>query len=242
MWRTDGTRGGAARVPDVALSYSPFWYRFVGALEQGVYFIAPNGGAWLWRADRTGAKPVKRVSVSWGSPGSYVSAWASLDDRLIFTIDSFGPHRFWVSNGTEAGTLPLFSEPYSERRVVGGRLVRFGAHLYFAARDSEHGVALWRTDGTPEGTELFHDVTPGFDELPLGDIVVHNDALYFVATSRASGAEIWQTDGLNVEQVTELMPGTLSADPQKLQSVQGKLVFAADDGVHGVEPWVLNAK
>lgn len=42
-----------------------------------------------------------------------------------------------------------------------------------------------------------------------------------------------------MRQETELMPGSLSANPTWLRIVNDRVIFSADDGVHGVEPWVL---
>jgi hypothetical protein len=37
----------------------------------------------------------------------------------------------------------------------------------------------------------------------------------------------------------DINPGAPSSSPHDLANVNGTLFFAADDGVHGVEPWVL---
>jgi ELWxxDGT repeat protein len=33
--------------------------------------------------------------------------------------------------------------------------------LFFAATDGAHGVELWRSDGTAEGTAMVKDIAPG---------------------------------------------------------------------------------
>ena len=37
--------------------------------------------------------------------------------------------------------------------------------------------------------------------------------------------------------VADLRPGPLSSHPQALRALDGYLILAADDGVHGLEPW-----
>lgn len=58
-----------------------------------------------------------------------------------------------------------------------------GGWLYFPWEDLVHGAALWRTDGTPEGTELaadFNDSTAGGYLLSSGSIFAHRQRLFFV--------------------------------------------------------------
>lgn len=242
LWSTDGTRAGARRVPDVSMNTTPFLHRFVGALDNAVYYVARGPGVTLWQADSSGAKPVQNLAGSWGQFGALASETLRLADRLVFLLwRDDGVPELWTTDGSAAGTVQLVAAAYDERRV-GGSFEQLGEFIYFKVWDSERGNALWRTDGTPAGTEFFVDVAPGFDDYALGDMAVHNNALYFVATNADSGDEIWRTDGQRVEQVTELLPGSLSAAPANLHSVQGRLVFAANDGVHGREPWILNAE
>jgi ELWxxDGT repeat protein len=52
---------------------------------------------------------------------------------------------------------------------VVGSILTNGA-VYFATDDGIHGIELWKTDGTPDGTVLVKDIFPGerFDGVPAG--------------------------------------------------------------------------
>ncbi|MBL6458524.1 hypothetical protein JMJ55_24610 [Belnapia sp. T6] len=60
------------------------------------------------------------------------------------------------------------------------------------------------------------------------------------ARTTGLGTELWITDGTTTGTylVRDIQPGSGSASPGGLAGFNGGVVFAADDGVHGVEPWI----
>ena len=64
--------------------------------------------------------------------------------------------------------------------------------LVFVADDGIHGPELWSTDGTPEGTGLVADLSPG----PTGSapewLVAADGYLYFTADDGVNGRQLWQ--------------------------------------------------
>lgn len=66
--------------------------------------------------------------------------------------------------------------------------------VFPAAADPVHGLEPWSTDGTPEGTRLLRDITPGpGDSFPQVLAVLGNTALFSVYTE--GRWELWSTDG-----------------------------------------------
>ena len=94
------------------------------------------------------------------------------------------------TDGTGAGTKLL-------RRFEGDFLdlptgfTHFDGVTWFVAEDDAHGFELWRTDGTPEGTQLARDIVPGPESSFPGDLVVTDDFLFFTAYDDEHGAEPW---------------------------------------------------
>lgn len=116
--------------------------------------------------------------------------------------------------------------------------------LYFTAYDDQHGLELWKSDGTPAGTALVKDINPGHDSAfvpwqyngtPSVSSLVINSTLYFVATDGRTGYELWKTNGTAAG--TVLVKDTLSgpgpeyydeaAITTDLTHVNGKIYFAA---------------
>ncbi|GBD27828.1 hypothetical protein HRbin30_03184 [bacterium HR30] len=155
-----------------------------------------------------------------------------MNDVLYFLADD-GEHgtELWRSDGTERGTYmvkdinpapkgggvvrgvhpPVQSSlrradwkwVESDARVM----VAFRDTLIFLANDGQHGVEVWRSDGTEEGTFLLRDIRPG----PKSSIHTEDEnldsryfmpsftplehTLLFIANDGETGFELWATDG-----------------------------------------------
>jgi ELWxxDGT repeat protein len=132
--------------------------------------------------------------------------------------------------------------------------------MYFVARDGVHGKELWRSDGTTEGTWMVKDVSPGSASGVPGVCATNGDGdpswvalgnvLIFVGFTPEHGYELWRSDG--TEQGTWLLrdiwPGPRNGIEcgEAAPVVPGfavlgdKVLFKANDGVTGLEPWVTD--
>ena len=91
---------------------------------------------------------------------------------------------------------------------------------------------------------------PGQCRLPADvyswSFAVVGGRLFFAADDGTPpGGELWVSDGTPAgTAVADINPGGSYAFPasgQVIANVNGSLYFAADDGVHGFEPWVIPA-
>ena len=113
---------------------------------------------------------------------------------------------------------------------------------YFAAGEPAHGVELWRSDGTPGGTERLTDICAGPCYGNPDLMTVHAGRVFFTASDGYSGEELWVSDGTpgSERRVRDLCPGPCSAIAGPLQAVRDRLLFAPyfpDDDSHGLELW-----
>ena len=168
----------------------------------------------------------------------------------------------WASDGTAAGTKPFVTLPENVQpdSFAPAWAAVANGNLYFSAGDATAGRELWVTDGTAAGTRMVKDVNPTSrtDWYP-GDFSVTSprgssaaqftavgNAVYFAADDGEHGQELWKTDGTaaGTEMVADLSPTVgspwydLTGQPSGsriagLTAVNGRLYFAADDGVHG---------
>lgn len=97
---------------------------------------------------------VKDIIPQGGSNPVYLTA---LNDKLIFVIPKGKDDKpqLWRSDGTKAGTTHLAS--FSSL----GPFVVTRSRVYFTANDGEHGSEPWRSNGTPDGTQMIDDLKPG---------------------------------------------------------------------------------
>ena len=137
-----------------------------------------------------------------------------------------------ISLGSDPEYLTLFGE---SNQVI------------FAADDGIHGKELWITDTTRQGARLLADIRPGFSPSNPQHMTVFDGAVFFASNDGISGDELYRTDGTHTQLWSDLNPGAQSSSPTDLAVIPGSarsdsiLCFAADDGLKGAEPWVLES-
>jgi ELWxxDGT repeat protein len=234
LWRTDGTADGTRLVRGGMQSYAA---RLVRAGD--VVFFADIQSQ-LWVSDGT-TEGTQRLHT-WGDNGQngsvLVMQLATAGARAFFNVQSplATGDEMWVSDGTVEGTQVLKDINPGPASARPAWLTRMGSQMFFVANDGKHGRELWRSDGTAAGTTRLSD-----QPMPqLRDVTRCRDRLYFITLNEASAA-LWSTDGTagHVERVADL-PGHAGSwrDRTKgLTCMPGGLLFTANDGVHGREPW-----
>lgn len=155
--------------------------------------------------------------------------------------------------------------PFSGEDAVGVLgtygLTRVGETIYFAANPpfssviQSLGYELWRTDGTPGGTEMVIDIHPG-RPVPCCDIAGSSPrgltdvdgTLFFNAASPKHGRELWKSDGTaeGTTLVFDITPGAESTRfGDETLSSNGMLYFTVVNSdtnglITSVELWVTD--
>ena len=132
------------------------------------------------------------VSTLSGMAGRPAELDPATVDGVTYLVNRDGEDALlYRTDDTTAGTILL------RRFRYGGEsppelFTGFNGTTWFAAGDLDHGRELWRTDGTPTGTRLEYDISPGRPSSDPLDFVATDDFLFFTAFDPANGAEPWR--------------------------------------------------
>ena len=226
-------------------------------LFNGLLFFSANDGAdgrELWESNGTAAGTKMVLDINPGRGSSNPASLTVVGNDLFFEAND-GTHgiELWKSDGTAKGTVlvkDINPGAGGSAPSYAGSLINVNGSLLFTANDGSHGIELWRSDGTADGTAMVKDINPGAAGSVSNSVstsfAVAGGQLFFAADDGTHGRELWQSDGTatGTRVVMDINPGgsdAFSAYGQVITSVNGSLYFAADDGIHGVEPWVISA-
>ena len=67
--------------------------------------------------------------------------------------------------------------------------------FFFVLNDDQHGVELWRSDGSTSGTHIVKDINPGARSSSPNHFVLLDSILFFTADDGVHHEELWRSDG-----------------------------------------------
>jgi len=150
----------------------------------------------LWRTDGTQAGTTQ-IATPDGVFG--IDDMASVNGMIFFMAEGgVGlTHQLWKSDGTEAGTT-LIKDGWTYS-LVGPEPVELsftavGDTLYFTPQDNAHGLELWKSDGSAQGTVLVKDIVAGPSGSGPDELRPFGEALLFTAYDGAQ-RQLWRSDG-----------------------------------------------
>jgi ELWxxDGT repeat protein len=246
MWRAAGDGSSAAIVLNVGSGNSP--PQGLTKVGNGVMFGALD--KLYWAGASGAATPIADVPCPGSVPrgGAVVMATRTIFDMTTLCIigETQANTDIWTSDGTPGGTGPL--NPGQGINFGGGRTI-FPAtgEAYFMAGQNFPGTVtpgatpgnLWRTDGTLAGTHQVSNFALG---LTSEQLIAHGNRVYFAAGASVdpAGEELWSTDGTpgGTALLVDIRPGPANSLPEQLVLARGNILFTANDGVVGIQPWI----
>ena len=222
LWITDGSDAGTQSLVGEGQAYTtPKDVVVLG--ERAVFTATGSAGRELWATDGTPAGTAMIADITPGTDGTFVLGGAQLTRfgaHVLFPANG----SLWRSDGTASGTEPIAAigaNRFFAAFATGDRLFFVPVRAHFP---------LWVTDGTADGTSV---VGGGINVRgSLG--AVGGRALFFGSDRR--GDALWSSDGTFAGTV-RLRPLHVDSSVFSSACVAAACVFAADDGVHGLEPW-----
>lgn len=122
--------------------------------------------------------------------------------------------------------------------------------LIFEGLTRDYGRELWISAGNPGDATLLKDICPGDCNSQTGEMVEFNGFLFFAANDGTNESELWISDGSSAGTMmfaeiyddSALAPGdyVTGSGPGDFQVLGDKLIFSANDGIHGRELWVTD--
>ena len=197
----------------------------------GVAFLSPlHDGRLMPRMERLTTRHLRQIAALPSTQLLFFSAHDGIHGREL-----------WSTDGTPHGTR-LVKDIRAHGSSDPRRLVASGSLLYFSADDGTHGRELWVTDGTALGTHMVADILPGARGSRPQQLTDLDGTVAFTAIDGRHGRELWVHEPITGEtrMVHNLRPDTGNihgSRPSDLTPVNGSLLFSADDGSHGREPW-----
>ena len=249
VWSYDTTTGNASLVADIYPgSYGSNPQNFIPS-GTNLYFAAysPSNGYELWRVDTTN-----------GVTSSIGDIWVSGND-VVSMLDAAGTLVYAADGGgvgvelrgiDSSGASVLLADINPSGSSNPQWLTYSGGKLYFSADDGVSGAELWSYDVTTNTLAPVADVRAGSLGSAPEQLMVLGSDIYFTADGGPQGRELWKFDGIAVALVKDIAVGggTYSSNPgvynsnspeflTKFTTLNGKLLFNADDGRHGIELW-----
>jgi ELWxxDGT repeat protein len=196
LWRSDGSDAGTTLVKRPSVGRETGIDSRSIVLNGTLLYTAHDGhtGYELWRSDGTPDGTYQLKDTLPGANDGYPNRFVKAGGRAFFVADaeSRRAETLWVTDGTRDGTQPLKTFANS----IGALFVTSDGTLLFTSDEAAYGVELWRSDGTPGGTQRVADINPGAnDAAPSGFFELQPGVVLFSAQTDAAGRELWLTDG-----------------------------------------------
>jgi ELWxxDGT repeat protein len=235
LWRSDGSTEGTYMVADLSRGEQSSAINMLDVIGNEVKFQMEDedNGLVTWKSDGTfaGTGVVEEFENGGSDDISLVTLLSRnfkkqlrnshlmmatndeedevvVDGRTLFVAaDARRGEELWCFNDREVSLVkdihPGIGESFITDLTVVDNLV------YFSAYDGLHGSELWKSDGTPDGTEMVADILPGTDSSLPRSFTGFQDKIYFSVVGE-HGVELWVTDGTR-DGTKEIFPATSSS-------------------------------
>lgn len=247
LWKTDGTTAGTQLVKEFDDGNISGGLSAVGDtlfFAAGASFFEHD----LWKSDGTPEGTIPLKSIGTGMQFQFAGIGGTL--FLAAYTDAAGQEP-WISDGTVDGTGLLKDIGIAPGGSIGDNIIAANdtispfatalGRLYFAATDGVHGIELWKTDGTEQGTSMVKDINPNESLGVFAEEMVNlGGKVFFSADDGVNGFELWRSDGTEngTVMVKDIHPEAgESGFPTELVELNGVLFFSATDPVNGDELW-----
>ena len=195
IYTTDGTEAGTVRATDLFPHTRASDPDHLTSAGDNIYFVVDDT---LWVSDGTqaGSYSLQAEFVTGFGDNSFY--YGKTDNHLYFVNN----RDLYVTDGTVAGTHFLLTGN-------GNGFSDFDDHipavmdgqLWFLYDDGVNDFELYKSDGTPQGTQMAFESVPGNESIfevglsPKSHLVAYQDRLFFSNFDATNGRGLWSSDG-----------------------------------------------
>lgn len=195
LWRTDGTPQGTTLVMDLIPGPTGAGPNGGAVYASNLLFAATTEqGRELWRSDGTPEGTALVLDINPGSASSSPKPLGAVPGAVLYyASDAEHGRELWRSDGTPAGTTlvaDILAGSGGQTATSGNISVTMSECVCFLANDGVAGLEVWQSDGTPEGTQLLVDFTPGAASSSLTYMRAAAGHLFFTANVNGSDT-VW---------------------------------------------------
>ncbi len=246
IWAYNPTRNSASLLKDINPGPPGSNPYALAPLGGGLVFSAKSAesGEELWYSDGTPDGTVMLSDIAPGKMDSSPYGSTYFKGRIYFAATQpLHGRELWRTSNTP-NTVELVADVNDDASVNPSshpeHLTPLGDLMVFVANDIAHGAELWRTDGSPSGTEMIRDIFPGRASSDPQELTRAESLIYFTADDGEHGPELWRTDGTSsgTALVMDIAQGVAGAGIRECTPFNGQLVFSAYREMDGQELWI----
>ena len=127
-----------------------------------------------------------------------LTSFLQFDTPIVKAFGENEPAGFFTSPPSNPRMIDINSQSLRGRPYQKS-FVDLNGILYFNSYDGTHGLELWRSDGTSEGTWLVKDLLPRYSDGLLSDLTKFGEHIYFVGSDGTTeGFGLYKSDGTDV--------------------------------------------
>jgi len=246
MWTSDGTAEGTFVLKDVCPGPCGSEARVLGSVKGALFWagLSSDHRYHLWRSDGTRAGTYRVVDelIRFNGDFSFNEPVpiSSVAGGFLYFMSTGSTEVLWRTDGTRAGTQRVHT--FDAGQTVETLLTDAGKIFLLVTQRPLSGSgdtvwSVWASDGTAQGTRSIKVL----DHIRVWVPQVAGGHLFFVARDSTPSYEVWASDGTEAgtRAVTDFAApypfGNYSSPDFHSWVSGGRLLFVADDVIHGEE-------